>query len=64
LAFVTSKEGQGILASSDAKEYAVGSGVESDPALPKLASLEAPPVDPYKLNGPEVISMMTEAGIL
>ncbi|GAB2754761.1 iron ABC transporter substrate-binding protein [Terrabacter sp. AAH1] len=64
LAFVTGKEGQGILASSDAKEYAVGTGVESDPALPKLASLEAPPVDPYTLNGPEVISMMTEAGIL
>jgi iron(III) transport system substrate-binding protein len=64
LAFITSKQGQEMLASSDAKEYAVGKGVASDPALPPLASLEAPKIDPYTLNGPKVIELMTQAGIL
>jgi iron(III) transport system substrate-binding protein len=64
LAFVTSKEGQDMLATSDAKEYAVGNGVASDKALEPLASLEAPDVDPYTLNGPKVIELMTKAGIL
>ena len=64
LAFVTSKEGQDMLATSDAKEYAVGNGVASDKALEPLASLEAPDVDPYSLNGPKVIELMTKAGIL
>ena len=64
LAFVTSKEGQEMLATSDAKEYAVGNGVASDKALEPLASLEAPAVDPYTLNGPKVIELMTKAGIL
>jgi iron(III) transport system substrate-binding protein len=64
LAFVTGPEGQKILATSDAKEYAVGVGVASDPALPPLASLEAPDVDPFKLNGSKVIELMTQVGIL
>ncbi len=64
LAFVTSAAGQKMLATSDAKEYAVGKGVASDPALEPLDSLEAPKVDPYTLNGPKVIELMTAAGIL
>ncbi|EWT04445.1 iron ABC transporter substrate-binding protein [Intrasporangium chromatireducens Q5-1] len=64
LAFVTSKDGQQLLASSDAKEYAVGRGVASDPALPPLDTLEAPKIDPFTLNGPKVIELMTQAGIL
>ncbi|QGN56990.1 extracellular solute-binding protein [Nostocoides sp. HKS02] len=64
LAFVTSAQGQKVLATSDAKEYAVGNGVASDPALEPLASLEAPSVDPFTLNGPKVITLMTRAGIL
>ena len=64
LAFVTSKEGQGILATSDAKEYAVGNAVASDKALEPLDTLEAPRVDPFKLTGPKVIELMTTAGIL
>lgn len=64
LAFVTSKDGQQLLASSDAKEYAVGTGVASDPALPPLDTLEAPKIDPFTLNGPKVIELMTQAGIL
>ena len=64
LAFITGKEGQTMLATSDAKEYAVGTGVASDKALEPLASLQAPKVDPYTLNGPKVIELMTAAGIL
>jgi iron(III) transport system substrate-binding protein len=64
LAFVTSAEGQKMLATSDAKEYAVGTGVASDPALEPLDSLQAPDIDPSELNGPKVIELMTKAGIL
>lgn len=64
LAFVTGPEGQKVLATSDAKEYAVGKGVSSDPALEALESLQAPKVDPAKLNGPRVIELMTKAGLL
>jgi iron(III) transport system substrate-binding protein len=64
LAFVTGPEGQKLLASSDAKEYAVGNGVASDPALEPLESLQAPDIDPSTLNGPKVIELMTKAGIL
>jgi len=64
LAFVAGKQGQQLLASSDAKEYAVGTGVASDPALPSLESLQAPKIDPFTLNGPKVIELMTKAGIL
>ena len=64
LAFVTSPKGQEMLASSDAKEYAVGKGVASDKALEPLDSLEAPQVDPASLDGPKVIDLMTKAGLL
>ena len=64
LAYVTSKEGQQVLADSDALEYPVGSGVAAAPALVPLADLHSPVVDPSKLNGPEVIDLMTQAGLL
>lgn len=64
LAFVTSAEGQELLRTTDVKEYAVGKDSASDPALPSLESLEAPPIDPFTLNGPEVIALMTKAGLL
>nr|WP_082220944.1 iron ABC transporter substrate-binding protein [Luteipulveratus halotolerans] len=64
LKFVTSPEGQKILADSKSMEYAVGNGVASDAALPPLASLQAPPVDPFTLNSDQVTRLMTDAGIL
>lgn len=64
LAFITSPEGQRVLVESQSMEYAVGTGVASDPALPPLTSLEAPPVDPFTLNSEKVIQMMTDTGIL
>ncbi|GAA5160569.1 iron ABC transporter substrate-binding protein [Ornithinimicrobium tianjinense] len=64
LAFVTGPEGQEILATSKSMEYAVGVDVESDPALPPLDGLDAPPVDPFTLNSDQVTDLMTDAGIL
>jgi iron(III) transport system substrate-binding protein len=64
LAFLTSREGQRVLVDSGSMEYAVGTGVASDPALPPLTSLQAPPVDPVKLDSERVIQMMTSAGIV
>ena len=64
LAWVTSAKGQEALVSSKSMEYAVGEGVASDPALPPLDSLQAPSIDPFTHDGPEVIKLMTAAGIL
>ena len=64
LAYVTSKEGQQVLADSDALEYPVGSDVAAAPALVPLADLHSPVVDPSTLNGPQVIDLMTQAGLL
>ena len=64
LAWVTSAKGQEAPVSSKSMEYVVGEGVASDPALPPLDSLQAPSIDPFTLDGPEVIKLMTAAGIL
>jgi iron(III) transport system substrate-binding protein len=64
LEYVTSPEGQEVLVSSGSMEYAVGRGVDSDPALPALDDLDAPPVDPFTLNSDAVTDLMTDAGIL
>jgi iron(III) transport system substrate-binding protein len=64
LKWVTGKGGQGILRTGDSFEYAVGVGAESNPKLVPLAELEAPTVDPSKLNGKKVIELMMQAGLL
>ena len=64
LAYVTSPEGQEVLVTSRSMEYAVGRDVASDPALPPLEELDAPPVDPFTLNSDEVVDLMTDAGLL
>lgn len=64
LEYVVSPEGQQVLTDSESMEYAVATGVESDPALPALDSLEAPPVDPFALNSDVVIELMTDVGLL
>jgi iron(III) transport system substrate-binding protein len=64
LKFVTGKAGQQILQTGTSFEYPVGSGVAANPALKPLAELDAPSIDEAKLNGPQVVEMMTKAGIL
>ncbi|HEX7297610.1 MAG TPA: iron ABC transporter substrate-binding protein [Solirubrobacteraceae bacterium] len=62
--FLTGKAGQEVLANSTALEYTVGSDVPANKALKPLAELDAPAVDPGKLNSAQVITMMQDAGIL
>ena len=45
-------------------EYAVGVGAESNPKLVPLADLQAPKVEPSKLNSKKVTELMTAAGLL
>jgi iron(III) transport system substrate-binding protein len=62
--YLTGPEAQKKLAESSALEYAVGRGVESAEALPPLADLDAPDVDPGGLNSPDVTALMQEVGLL
>lgn len=64
LKFVTGKSGQLILQTGTSFEYPVGSDVAANPALKPLTELGEPDIDEAKLNGPEVVEMMTGAGIL
>ena len=64
LEYVTGPKGQQALVDSGSMEYAVGTGVESDPALPPLDKLEAPAVNVSTLNSDKVIALMTDVGIL
>lgn len=64
LKFLTGKEGQAILKNGTSYEYAVAKGAESNPKLVPLKDLDAPKVEPSKLNNKKVTEMMTAAGIL
>ena len=62
--YLTSDAGQQAMAGSGALEYTIASDVPSDPALPPLASLGAPEVPLESLNGPRVVELMQQAGLL
>lgn len=64
LKFITSKAGQEVLEKGTSFEYPVASGVPANGKLVPMADLQAPTVDPAKLNGPQVVTLMTEAGLL
>jgi iron(III) transport system substrate-binding protein len=64
LRWVTGKKGQEILRTGTSYEYAVGKDDASNEKLTPIADLQAPKVDPGKLNNAKVTDMMTEAGIL
>ncbi|MEU7143212.1 iron ABC transporter substrate-binding protein [Nocardia sp. NPDC046473] len=64
LAFITGKAGQEVLRDGDSMEYPVASDVAANPALPPLADLRAPEIDPSKLDAKKVTALMTEAGLL
>ncbi|WP_280492981.1 iron ABC transporter substrate-binding protein [Nocardia asiatica] len=64
LAFVVGKAGQEVLRDGTSLEYPVAAGVAANPALPPLADLQAPAVDPSKLDSKKVTQLMTEAGLL
>lgn len=64
LAFVTGKAGQEVLQTGSSFEYPVASETDANPELVPLDQLEAPAVDPAKLNGTMVTDLMTEVGLL
>lgn len=64
LKWVTGKGGQDVLKNGTSYEYAVGKDAQSNPKLVPLADLQAPKVDPAKLNSKKVIDLMTQAGLL
>jgi len=64
LAFVTGKSGQEILQKGTSFEYPIASETDANPKLVPLEELDAPEVDPAKLNSTKVTDLMTEVGLL
>ena len=64
LKWVAGKGGQDILRTGDSYEYAVGVSAQSNPKLVPLAELQAPKIDPSRLNSKKVSDLMTQAGLL
>lgn len=64
LEFVTGKAGQTVLQTGTSFEYPVGSDVAANSKLTPLADLQAPKIDPAKLNSAKVTDLMTQAGLL
>ena len=62
--WIVGNGGQTILRDGDSYEYAVGKGQASNPKLPALADLDAPSVEPTKLNSKKVTELMIAAGLL
>jgi iron(III) transport system substrate-binding protein len=62
--YLTGKQGQQALVDSNALEYPVGTGIAANPKLKPLSELDPPKVDIGALNGPQVVSMMQQAGLL
>jgi len=64
LAFITGKAGQSILQTGTSFEYPIVDGVGANPALVPISDLDAPKIDPSKLNSTKVTDLMTQAGLL
>ena len=64
LKFVTGKSGQATLRDGTSFEYAIGVVEAANAALPPLADLGAPTVDPSTLDNAKVTELMTAAGLL
>lgn len=62
--FLTGPGGQAVLREGTSYEYAVGVGEASNPALKPLADLDAPEVDPARLDNARAAALMTAAGLL
>ncbi|CAN5165732.1 iron ABC transporter substrate-binding protein [Frigoribacterium sp. UYMn621] len=64
LKFITGKTGQTILQTGSSFEYPVASDVAANTALVPLVDLDAPVLDPSKLDSRKVTDLMTAAGLL
>lgn len=65
LRYITGKAGQQTLANGNySLEYTLNPDVPLNPKLKPLSELSIPDVDITKLNGPQVIDLMQQAGLL
>jgi len=64
LKFITGKKGQEVLKNGTSFEYAIASDVDANAKLVPVKDLQAPTVDPAKLNSAKVSELMTKAGLL
>jgi iron(III) transport system substrate-binding protein len=62
--YLTGKNGQKILADSAALEYSISAEVPTNAKLKPLSELSPPDLDVAKLNGPRVVELMQQAGLL
>ncbi len=62
--YLNGAAGQKVLADSSALEYPIGNGAAANKALKPLSELSPPTVDPATLNGPKVVELMQQAGLL
>jgi iron(III) transport system substrate-binding protein len=64
LKFITGQKGQEVLQKGTSFEYPVSASVPANDKLVPLKELQAPIVDPAKLNSAKVTELMTQAGLL
>lgn len=64
VAFLTSKKGQQVLSDSKAMEYSIASDVPANAKLSPLSTLDPPKVDVSALNGPRVVALMQQSGLI
>lgn len=64
LKWIAGPGGQKVLRDGTSFEYAIGVGEAANAALTPLADLEAPVLDPTKLDSAKVTELMTAAGLL
>ncbi|MEO8556348.1 MAG: iron ABC transporter substrate-binding protein, partial [Actinomycetota bacterium] len=62
--YLNSPAGQQVLSDSKALEYPIGNGATANKVLKPLSELTPPTVDVTTLNGPKVVEMMQQAGLL
>jgi iron(III) transport system substrate-binding protein len=62
--YLTGKDGQKILAEGKSGEYSISAEVGTNAKLKPLSELRPPELDVAKLNGPKVVELMQQAGLL
>jgi len=62
--YLSGVTGQQALAASTALEYPLNPAVPANPAIKPLSELQPPTVEISSLNGPEVIALMQQTGLL
>ena len=62
--YLNGAAGQKVLSDSKALEYPIGKGAAANKVLKPLSELSPPTVDLTTLNGPKVVELMQQAGLL